>query len=138
MEFRNCPRCGKIFVFVKQNICNDCIIEEEKIFEKVKKYIKENENATIVEVAKNTEVSERKILKYLKEGRLEIVQNIDTNYKCKNCGKKILTGNFCNDCLLEIFQENKENLEKNNDIKNKNGIKMHTYEMIKTKRNKSK
>ena len=72
MNIKNCPKCGKLFSPVGGSlICKDCIRAEEQEFEKVRDYLRENRGADINVVSEKTGVSTKKILRYLKEGRLQ-------------------------------------------------------------------
>ena len=101
MEARNCPRCGKVFVMVVESICPSCVKEEENIFEKVREYIKENPNKTIKEVADANDVSIKRILQYVRDGRINATSGLQSDIKCSKCGKPILTGRMCEKCILE-------------------------------------
>ncbi|TCL64806.1 hypothetical protein EDC14_1018105 [Hydrogenispora ethanolica] len=71
MEIRNCKRCGKIFNFVGVEICNNCFLQEQTEFEKVREFIYGHPNTTVPEVSKATGVDVRVISRFLREGRLE-------------------------------------------------------------------
>ena len=105
MDIVNCPRCGKLFTRMSSPICDACEKEEEKIFQDVKKYIEDNPNSHLEEVATATGVSVKKLLKYLREGRLETTQGIGSVLKCENCGKHIKRGRYCDTCVIEINQQ---------------------------------
>ena len=115
MDLRNCPICGKLFVFMTRNMCPDCIKKEDEEFDLVREYINEHAEATIDEVSEATGIPPSKILKFLKEGRLMISPNninIALDVKCvmshpspegtvKNVQKNLLKG------LKEVHIEEK-------------------------------
>jgi predicted amidophosphoribosyltransferase len=101
MEVRNCPRCGKVFVKRTEPICDSCVKEEEHIFENVREYIKENPNKSIKEVAEDCDVTVKRILQYLRDGKIETSSGMQGEIKCSQCGKPILTGRMCEKCILE-------------------------------------
>lgn len=100
MALANCERCGQLFNRVTRNICPNCIREEEKLFDDVKDYIRTHEAATVSEVADATQVSEERVLHYLREGRLELSGTL--TYACESCGKPIRSGRFCSECKQEL------------------------------------
>lgn len=105
-ELRNCPRCGKLFSYFGRPICNRCIDEEEEEFKIVKEYIYNNPGATVFEVADATEVSVDKILRFLKEERLEITSdNVNLILECESCGRPIKTGKYCEQCKVKLSSE---------------------------------
>ena len=105
MDIRNCPKCRQVFTYVNSPYCPMCEKEEEKIFETVRVYIKENQNASMVEVVEATGVSMKKITRYIKEGRLEIAKGMHGEIICESCHKPIKTGKFCDTCLIRISNE---------------------------------
>lgn len=105
-EIRNCPRCGKIFNYYGRAICNKCIDIEENEFKLVKEYIYDNPGATISEVSQETEVSVEKIMRFLREERLEIKSdNCNLLLECEKCGRPISSGRFCENCKGQINKE---------------------------------
>lgn len=102
-EIRNCPRCGKIFTYMGRPICIRCLDIEENEFKVVKEYIYDNPGATISEVSQETEVSVEKIMRFLREERLEIKsENDNLLLECERCGRGIKTGRFCDNCKAQI------------------------------------
>lgn len=105
---RNCPECGRVFTYDgRRNLCPRCIENEEKQYALVRKYVKDNPGASITEVAEGTEVDEDLILRFLREGRLHSkgLEAANITSECARCGKQILTGRYCQDCLLKMAKE---------------------------------
>ena len=102
MEPRNCPRCGKIFVKINDPICAPCVKEEEAIFDKVCEYIRENPDKTIKEICDACDVTTKRVLTYLKEGRLEASKGLQGESICSRCGRPIKSGRMCEKCVLEV------------------------------------
>jgi len=99
MDLRNCPKCGKLFVYRQRNLCPQCLKKDEEDFDRVREFINNNPKATIEEVSEGTEVTVKKILEYLKEGRLILQSNnINITLNCELCGEPILTGRMCAKC----------------------------------------
>ena len=102
-EIRNCPRCGRIFTYIGRAICNRCMEIEENEFKIVKEYIYDNPGATISEVSQETGVTVEKIMRFLREERLEIKsENSNLLLECERCGRSIRSGRFCENCKAEI------------------------------------
>lgn len=105
-EIRNCPRCGKIFTYINRPICHSCLENEENEFKVVKDYIYDNPGATISEVSQETEVSVEKIMRFLREERLEISsENSNLLLECERCGRAISSGRFCDNCKGDINKD---------------------------------
>lgn len=105
MDIRNCSRCGKVYRYDGFKICPKCRREDEADFEKVKEYIDEHPGANIKEVSDATEIDSRKIIEFLRAGRLEIMDENNLILSCERCGKPIKTGRFCDKCAFEIQKE---------------------------------
>ncbi|MDR2898820.1 MAG: MerR family transcriptional regulator [Clostridiales bacterium] len=102
MDFRNCIRCGRLFAYTTKPICEDCVLQEEKDFIRIKEHLNEHPGISIVELSKETEVPVNRITKYLKEGRLEIISDEGELLSCEKCGRPITSGRFCEDCLVKL------------------------------------
>lgn len=57
MNLRNCPQCGKLFVYNIRNLCPECIKKDEKDFGCVRDYLYNHPRATIEEISEETGVS---------------------------------------------------------------------------------
>jgi len=78
---------------------------EEDEFKVVKEYIYDNPGATISEVSQETEVSVEKIMRFLREERLEIKsENSNLVLGCERCGRSINSGRFCENCKGQITE----------------------------------
>jgi len=105
-EIRNCPRCGKIFTYISRPICNNCLEVEENEFKVVKEYIYDNPGASISEVSQATDVTVEKIMRFLREERLEISsENNNLMLECERCGRAIKSGRFCENCKADINKD---------------------------------
>lgn len=103
MELRNCPECGKLFVYVRRNLCPDCLKKDEENYEKVKTYLSKNPKATIDEISDATQVPAKNVLEYLKEGRLMLSPgNVNIILNCEICGTPILYGRVCEECSKKL------------------------------------
>lgn len=105
MNVRNCNRCGNIYRYDGFKICHNCRKEDEKDFQLVREYLKENPGANISEVHSATEVIESKIIDFLRDGRLEVAEGGNLILECESCGKSITTGRFCTKCTENLTRE---------------------------------
>lgn len=103
MKLKNCKECGRIFSHPSYDICERCRQKEEEEFRQVKEYLWDKKGATIEEVHEATGVERKKIIKFIREGRL-IAEGLDVEIfvECKRCGEPILQGNYCSSCLKEL------------------------------------
>ncbi len=102
MALANCVKCKKIFNRVSSPICDDCHKKEEETYEKVYQYLKENPDITVPELAKATEVSEKKIFKYFRDGRFIELTGDKAYLNCQQCGKPINSGSHCKECKIKM------------------------------------
>lgn len=102
-DIRNCPRCGRIFNYVNRLICPICVEAEEGEYKIVKDYIYDHKGACISEVSEATGVSVEKIMRFLRDERLEIASNSDNLFlECERCGRPIPSGRFCPACKSNL------------------------------------
>lgn len=101
-KLKNCVVCGKVFASVwGSNTCDRCrakIAEKEKA---VIEYVMEHPNETIPIVAEECDVSVQFVRKMIESGRLTI-KGEDMSYPCRGCGKPIVAGQYCADCMARI------------------------------------
>ena len=90
--------------YFRQNLSKMPKSDEER-YAKVKEYIYDNRGADINEVSDKTGVSVDKVLRYLREGRLEIIGGGSLILDCERCSRSISTGRFCESCAKEIDRE---------------------------------
>lgn len=102
MELRNCIQCGKLFVYISKALCPDCLKKENEMFEKVRDYINQNPDSSLKKVSEKTGVDTKKILGFLKEGRLLLKKANANILNCEVCGEAILTGRYCEKCAKEL------------------------------------
>jgi len=102
MNLRNCPECGKVFVYMNVNMCPDCKKEEDKEFIRVKEFLYKNPKIGIYELSEATEVDEGKIIRWVREGRIEGKSFPGIVVPCDRCGKAIPEGRYCQTCSNEL------------------------------------
>lgn len=105
MNLKNCIRCGRVYAYDGFSICQQCRRDDEEDFRKVKEYLNENPGANVAEVSEATGVDAKKIIQFLKDGRLEVRDENNLLLDCERCGKPIRTGRFCEKCSLEMQRE---------------------------------
>jgi len=108
-ELRNCLRCGRVFAYTYSPICNKCLEEDEKEYKIVKEYIYDNPGSTVFEVSDATGVSVEKIMRFLREERLELSsENSNLLLECESCGRPIKSGKYCEECKNKIASDMKK------------------------------
>lgn len=99
MDVKNCRKCGKIFNYIQGlPICPACKEKAEELFQKVKKYIRENPRADIREVSAECDVEIGQIQQWIREERLEFTDDSPIKLPCENCGAMIRAGKYCERC----------------------------------------
>ncbi len=110
MQVRQCRMCGKLFQSMGSYVCLECEERLDQEFRLVRDYLYDHREADIMEISKETGVSERSILQFLKEERLTLSVPSE-NIRCEHCGKPVMAGKICADCrdrlsrLLENMAE---------------------------------
>lgn len=136
MDLRNCKKCGRAFAYSGSEICSRCANDDVEDFKKVKDYLYDNPGATIVEVSEETGVEEKKILRYLRESKLEIREEDNLLLDCQRCGDAIRSGKYCDKCVIEMKKEFTSVLKPTKEQPNvkdpgKHNTKMYTSEIRK-------
>ncbi|MDE7157545.1 MAG: flagellar protein [Lachnospiraceae bacterium] len=103
MEVRNCKECGKLFNYLGgQRLCMSCKNKLEEKFDKVKRYIYENKEATLAQISEENEVSVPQLRQWIREERLSFTADSVIGLECEKCGAIIKTGRFCDKCKKEV------------------------------------
>ena len=105
LDLINCEKCGRAFNNDGKKMCRRCRSDSDDNYKIVKEYVYDNPGATIVEVHEATGVSEKEILLYLREGRLEITDETNFILDCQRCGVGIKSGKYCDKCSHEMATE---------------------------------
>jgi len=119
MEFVNCPRCGKLFAQIKSPLCPACEREDELTFQSLKAYIEEHPDCTLGELSEGTGVNPKKILGFIREGRLETSRGMHGDIRCEVCNCSITLGRYCHACTIKLNQNLSEMFYKNPTVDNK-------------------
>lgn len=106
MALTNCTRCNKLFNRLKNPLCPTCIEKEEEEFNLVRDALHEKPNQTVEELAEETGVSEKAILRFLKDGRIAS-DAMSVDVKCGRCGGPAisLTTRLCEKCAAELAKQ---------------------------------
>lgn len=121
MNTLRCPLCKKMYQFngLPPKFCPECYEIDEEHYQRVRSLVKECPGINIVDVSDKTGVSRTRIMRYLREERLEAVSSDTVFLTCLSCGKAINTGNYCSDCRrrnstnADVSPEEVAELEKN-------------------------
>ena len=98
MDIRNCRVCGKMFQYVGQPICPNCMKAMEDKLQEVKKYINEHDHVSVREVSEELGVTVKQIHRWIKEDRLMFAPGVDTGVVCTKCGMPVESGTLCKRC----------------------------------------
>ena len=106
MEIKSCSKCERAFAYDGEDLCPKCRYGDDEDFKIVKEYLYDNPGADIKMVSEDTEVEVKKILQYLKEGRIVIAEGSEnTALACERCSVAINMGRFCNKCIAKMEKE---------------------------------
>jgi len=95
-----------MFIRVNNPICPECEKAEEVAFQKLKDYLNDNPGQSMALASQETGVPLKRILRYLREGRLELTPGFaaDNPLRCERCGMSIKVGTLCDECLKQYNQ----------------------------------
>lgn len=106
LEVEYCPRCNHLFRKVSREVCPSCMIELDKLFDKMYSYIRKRENreATIDDIAENLNIHKDDIIFILRSGKLKLKSFPNLGYPCENeaCNEIITEGRLCHKCMSRI------------------------------------
>lgn len=104
-ELKNCPACGGFFNYTGlRDVCNNCAMNEEKMYEVVYRFLRKRENraATVERIVEVTGVEESLLHKWVRKNRLQPAMFPNLGYPCDNCGRLTTVGKLCKTCTTEL------------------------------------
>jgi flagellar operon protein (TIGR03826 family) len=128
---RNCEECNRVFSHPSRGLCPECYEKAQKDFDAVRNYLKENPGATVVEVARETEVDVDLIYEYSQEGRLDVVPR-DASLQCTICGASITIGRVCARCRNDLRNTMSQKAQAPK-LKSRQDAKVYTIEHLKSR-----
>ncbi|MGG1552430.1 TIGR03826 family flagellar region protein [Paenibacillus ferrarius] len=105
MNVANCPRCGKIFVKGFAEVCPNCLKDLEQQYEKCLKYLRDHRGTNITDLSEATGVSVKQITKFIREGRISIMNAPNMAYPCEVCGTLIRENTLCEPCRMKLVKD---------------------------------
>ncbi|GAE89081.1 flagellar protein [Acetivibrio straminisolvens] len=127
IDIVTCEICGKLYNpngFFK--VCPMCQENDELDFKKIKDYLNLHPCAKIFDVVTDLDISVKKIKRYLRESRLEILEKDNHFLFCESCGKSIRTGRYCDECYKSHHKNMKAVYSDNSNTKHSNSIRFRT------------
>ena len=101
-----CAICGRVFETAGfRTVCPDCFERDMKVFDTIRDYLYVHPRAKVFEVSTNLDIPVPTIKRYLREGRLEIIEKENYFLRCEKCGKPICSGTLCDDCQKQATHE---------------------------------
>jgi len=119
-----CKSCSIVTVNRIEDYCFTCAFDQVDHFKIAKTYLYLNPRVTVKALSEATGISVLEINRYVKEGRLDIsdeVSQVNKEKICLDCGQVIDYGNLCLFCKKnrEELKQSK-NMNENQNQKNKN------------------
>ncbi|REE84476.1 flagellar operon protein (TIGR03826 family) [Paenibacillus taihuensis] len=105
MNLDNCPRCGKLFAKNFRDVCGNCIKEIDTEYSVCSEYLRKNKGTDINELSDATGVSIKQITKFIREGRISLVNAPNLMYPCEMCGVLIRDHTKCDSCRAKLLTE---------------------------------
>jgi flagellar operon protein (TIGR03826 family) len=106
MDLRNCRKCDRMYGHDGMDLCPKCRSNDSEELKIIKDYLYDNPKASIKNVSDDTGVNSTKILKFLREEKIEIAEGSENMIlDCERCGKAIRSGKFCDYCVQELKSE---------------------------------
>lgn len=117
MDITYCPKCGKLFSKGFREVCNNCHAQQEKDYERCVDHLRKNRGLDITQLSEDMEISIKQITKWIREGRISLLDAPNLSYPCESCGILIRDGHLCDGCRARLQR----------DVKNANttGVQQH-------------
>ncbi len=109
MPLTKCPRCNSLFNKEENSryaVCNNCLDDEQKDYEVIRKALEEYGNITAIEISEKTGISLDVILRMCDQGWFETMDEAEVVY-CGRCGAPAISHakRLCEACLIQLQRE---------------------------------
>ncbi len=103
MDVQSCKECGRIFSASKPGVCPKCKQKEQEALNLVTDSLRDEPGQSVEELSENTEVEEKQIMQFIREGRIASDAIIGT-VSCGRCGKpaESLAMRLCPKCKADL------------------------------------
>ena len=109
MQVKSCKRCGALFKSDTRIYCPACQKLEDGEFRLVREYLRANKEAVLMEIVEATGVDQKKILDYIKKGRIEVQhEDFGARIQCEICGEPVSKGMLCLSCYNKLVKPLRE------------------------------
>ncbi|RKP47259.1 flagellar protein [Cohnella endophytica] len=98
-----------------REVCNNCHASLEKDYERCVEHLRQNKGLDITQLSEDMEVSVKQITKWIREGRISLLNAPNMSYPCESCGILIRDGHMCDNCKARLQR----------DVKNATGTLQH-------------
>ena len=105
MNVGNCPHCGKLYALNVMGCCPTCLREIEQQYVDCAEYLRKHRGANIQELSDETGVSIKQITRFIKEGRISVVDAPNLMLPCEVCGTFIREGHLCESCRSRLTKD---------------------------------
>ncbi|WP_256759122.1 flagellar protein [Cohnella sp. WQ 127256] len=105
MDLSYCPKCGKLFSRNFRDVCNNCHQELEKEYEKCVEHLRKNKGLDIQQLSEEMEVSIKQITRWIREGRISLLNAPNMSYPCESCGILIRENHLCESCKKRLQKD---------------------------------
>lgn len=117
-QLDNCKVCGNLFLKDHMDYCLDCYKGIEEEYEVVAEFLKDekNRNSTLKKVSNATGVSMKRIMEFMRDGRIYAADFPELSYPCIHCGQEIQSQYMCQSCANRFTTDLNRALQKENSI----------------------
>ncbi|MBC7960865.1 MAG: flagellar protein [Vallitaleaceae bacterium] len=109
MEIKTCNKCRRIFENLSGIpgvlVCPSCSKVLDEKFKQVRHFLRENNGASMYEVAEVCEVEIPQIKQWIREERLYLMEESKITIDCEICGKPTKTGRYCLKCKGTVIKD---------------------------------
>ncbi|MEI7025643.1 flagellar protein [Paenibacillus sp. y28] len=94
----HCSSCGKVYQRNVRQLCQDCIHQADSNLDKCLSFLRRDKKASSQSLSDHTGVPIKEITRFLREGKILIVDFPNLTYACASCGGPIRQHKLCSPC----------------------------------------
>lgn len=112
-----CKQCGRLFLRTEaDDFCSHCTDKNKSLLQEIKAFLEEHKDSSLEQISKNFDVTVEELLRFFKEGKLELKGELTGILRCEHCDQGIASGRYCETCAAKMSQSLKRAFDFREDV----------------------
>lgn len=98
-----CKQCGRLFLRTEADeLCSQCTDKGNSLLHEIKAFLDQHRDSSLEQISQNFDIAVEEILRFFKEGKLELKGELTGILRCEHCEQGIASGRYCEACAAKM------------------------------------